>query len=59
MGTRESASRYWSAFLQFNGHQLNVPAAEAERMVLRAAASEIDEDEWTAWVERSTAPVSA
>lgn len=39
--------------LGLNGHGLTVPVPEAEKMVQRAAGSEITEEEWTAWVERS------
>lgn len=44
--------------LGLNGHALTVAASEAETMVQRAAASEITEEEWTAWVERSVAPLA-
>ena len=37
-------------FLRLNGHSLSVPEAEQVAMVLRAAASEISEEEWTGWV---------
>jgi hypothetical protein len=30
---------------------------EETEMVLQAAASEISEEEWTAWVERSVVPL--
>lgn len=46
-----------NVFLAANGHQLTVTAEEAEAMVLRAAASEMTEPEWTAWVERSVGPM--
>jgi death on curing protein len=44
-------------FLELNGHALTCSVEEETAFVLRAAASEIDEDEWTAWVVRSVAPV--
>ena len=40
-------------FLHLNGYRLTTDAAEETAMVLRAAASEMTEPEWTAWVERS------
>ena len=39
-------------FLKLNGHQLTCPEVEETAMVLRAAASELSEAEWTAWVQR-------
>ena len=44
-------------FLKLNGHVLTCSEVEETAMVLRAAASEIDESEWTAWVARSVAPL--
>lgn len=44
------------AFLKVNGFLLAVPVEEETAMVLRAAASEITEDEWTGWVERNVQP---
>jgi death-on-curing protein len=44
--------------LGLNGHALSASTEEAQEMTLRAAASAITEEEWTAWVERSVAPVS-
>jgi len=41
------------AFLRLNGYALLVSEDEQVRMVLRAAASEISEEEWIGWVERS------
>jgi len=42
-------------FLDANGHRLACSVEEETAMVLRAAASEITEEEWTAWVARSVA----
>jgi len=42
-------------FLALNGYMLNVAEEEQVTMVWRAAASEITEEEFTAWVERSVA----
>jgi death on curing protein len=44
-------------FLGLNGCRLAVSQDERIEMVLRVAASEISEAEWTAWVERSVVPV--
>ncbi len=43
-------------FLDLNGCRLTCSEVEETAMVLRAAAGEIGEDEWTAWVTRSVAP---
>jgi death-on-curing protein len=43
-----------ATFLKLNGHVLPVPTEEQIAMVWRAAASEITEAEFIAWVERST-----
>jgi death-on-curing protein len=40
-------------FLTLNGHQLTCSTKEETSMVMRAAASEMTEEEWIAWVERS------
>lgn len=42
--------------LKLNGYLLSAPADEQVSMVWRAAASEITEVEFSAWVERSVAP---
>ena len=36
---------------------LTCPVAEITAMVLRVAASEMTEEEWTAWVARSVRPL--
>jgi len=41
--------------LDLNGFTLTCSEQEETDMVLRVAASQISEDEWTAWVERSVA----
>jgi death-on-curing protein len=43
-------------FLKLNGHEMAGPLGEQESMVLRAAASEIVEEEWAAWVESRVVP---
>jgi death-on-curing protein len=40
-------------FLAFNDYRLTPAVDEQIEMVKKVAASEITEDEWTAWVERS------
>ncbi|CAN5572110.1 type II toxin-antitoxin system death-on-curing family toxin [soil metagenome] len=44
-------------FLKLNGYLLTCSEVEETTMVLKAAASEISEAEWTAWVARSVGPV--
>ena len=44
-------------FLKLNGHQLTCSEVEETAMVLRAAASELSEAQWTAWVESVVAPL--
>ncbi len=44
-------------FLDLNGFRLSCSQVEETAMVLRAAASEIDEAGWTAWVESAVAPL--
>ena len=50
-GNKRVALAGMVVFLELNGHRLNTTEAEEIAMVLRAAASEITEDEWTAWVQ--------
>lgn len=45
-------------FLKLNGYRLTCSEVEETAMVLRAAASEMSEEEWTAWVVRSVAVVT-
>ena len=52
-GNKRAGFAALTMFLDLNGYQLNCSEVEETAMVLRAAASEISEDEWTAWVERS------
>ncbi len=44
------------AFLLLNGHRLDCSEAEQVEMIQKAAASEITEEQWTAWVERVVVP---
>ncbi len=46
------------AFLELNGYATTFSEVEETAMVLQAAASEILEEEWTAWVERSVTRLS-
>jgi death-on-curing protein len=45
------------AFLEMNEYRLVCSEEEETAMVLRAAAGEIAEEEWTAWVVGSVAPI--
>jgi death on curing protein len=45
------------AFLEMNEYRLACSEEEETAMVLRAAAGETTEEEWTAWVVRSVARV--
>ena len=44
-------------FLKLNGHHLTCSEVEETAMVLRAAASELTETDWTAWVGRVVSPL--
>ncbi len=46
-----------TSFVKANGLRMNTTADVATTMVLRAAASEIDEAGWTAWVESVVEPL--
>jgi death on curing protein len=54
-GNKRAAFAALTMFLELNGHRLTCSEVEETAMVLRAAASEIAEEEWTAWVVRSVA----
>lgn len=41
-------------FLDVNGYRLECEKLEVQSMVMRAAASDLSESEWTAWVEKRT-----
>ena len=45
------------AFLEGNGYGLTCSQEEETAMVLRAAAGEITEEQWTVWVMRVVAPL--
>jgi death-on-curing protein len=46
-----------TVFTKANGVRLQATSEEAAAMVRRAAASEIDEAAWTAWVESVVVPL--
>jgi death-on-curing protein len=50
-GNKRVALGAMVAFLELNGHELTCSEAEETDMVLRAAASELNEPEWDEWVE--------
>ena len=52
-GNKRIAFAALTIFLELNGHRLTCSEVEETGMVLRAAAGEIGENEWTAWVVRS------
>ena len=54
-GNKRIALAALITFLRLNGWRLTCSEAEETAMMLRAAASEITEDEFMAWVERSVA----
>jgi death-on-curing protein len=57
-GNKRTAFAALVMFLTRNGYGLTCSQVEETAMVLRAASSTISEEEWTDWVERSTAPAS-
>lgn len=56
-GNKRAAFAGLAIFLDINGHHLTCSEVEETGMILRAAASVIDEAEWTEWVERSVASI--
>ena len=52
-GNKRAALAALTLFLELNGDRLTCSEVEETGMVLRAAASEMDEAEWTEWVGRS------
>lgn len=52
-GNKRSAFAAMLMFFELNGYRLTCSEVEETAMVLRAASSEITEEEWTGWVERS------
>ena len=56
-GNKRTAFAGLTMFLELNGYELTCSDVEETAMVLQAAASDINEEEWIAWVERSIAPM--
>jgi death-on-curing protein len=56
-GNKRAAFAALTIFLELNGHGLTCSQVEETAMVLRAAASEITEDEWIGWVTGVVAKV--
>ena len=52
-GNKRIALGAMVAFLELNNHELGCSEAEETDMVLRAAASEISEDQWNEWLEHT------
>lgn len=55
-GNKRAAFAAIMIFLTRNGHILTCTEVEETAMTLRAASSEITEEEWTAWLERTVRP---
>lgn len=55
-GNKRAAFAALTIFLEINGHQLVCSEVEETTMILRAAGSEMTEEEFGVWVERSVAP---
>jgi death on curing protein len=56
-GNKRAAFAGLTIFLELNGYRLACSEVEETAMVLQAAASEITEEEWAAWVLRSAVAV--
>lgn len=56
-GNKRAAFAALEMFLDLNSYQITSSEVEETAMVLRAAASEIDVEQWTAWVARFVAPI--
>jgi death-on-curing protein len=54
-GNKRAAFAALAIFLEINGYRLTCSEVEETAMILRAAGSEITEEAFTAWVERSVA----
>ncbi len=57
-GNKRASFAALTIFLEVSGYQLTCSEVEETAMVLQAAASEVGEEEWTAWVERSVGRLS-
>lgn len=58
-GNKRVALGAMVAFLELNGHEFTCSEAEETNIVLRAAASELNEMQWNEWVERIARPKPA
>ncbi len=56
-GNKRSAFAALNIFLDINGYKLTCSEVEETAVILQAAASEMTEAEFTAWVERSVGPL--
>lgn len=52
-GNKRAGTAAMIAFLSDNGWAFDADVDEAERVILRLAASEIDKEEWTEWVRKN------
>ena len=52
-GNKRSAFAAMDIFFELNRYRLTCSEVEETAMVLQAAGSDISEEEWTVWVERS------
>lgn len=50
-GNKRAAFAGLTMFLELNGYRMTCSEVEETALMLRAAGSEINEEEWTAWVE--------
>lgn len=53
-GNKRTAHAAMETFLVLNGYEINASADEQERIVLSVAASELDRDAFTAWLQTYT-----
>jgi len=56
-GNKRSAFAAMDIFFELNRYRLTCSEVEETAMVLQAAGSDISEEEWTVWVERSVTPM--
>lgn len=56
-GNKRAALAALTLFFELNESRLTCSEVEETAMVLRAAGSEMSEEEWTAWVLRSVEPL--
>lgn len=58
-GNKRAALASLTMFVELNRLHLTCSEVEETAMVLRAAASEISEDDWIAWVERTVSTIAS